>query len=122
VEDWLMADDGVRAVTKMAGRLQISNELLAQAEEDRQAHQAWLDASPEQREQWRQEATKQRTAQRAMAAVVPLTLDALLGRLHWTRAYAEHVLQPYCGCHDYSDGWVWCDHAHDLEQELMSGP
>jgi hypothetical protein len=104
----------MKPVQKIAGYLTVSRELMAQIEEDQQAHQQWLDASDEQREQWRHEAVEQRAAERASAERVLFTLTALLKRLGWTHEYALHILQPYCECYDGSDGWAYCQHAHDL--------
>lgn len=52
--------------------------------------------------------------QRAAAPQVPLTLDALINKMGWTRGYAEHLVQPYCECWDGMDGWEYCQHARDL--------
>lgn len=57
----------------------------------------------------------ERTQQRSQAAAPgELTVDALLGKLVFSREYAEHLMQPYCGCGHGWDGWDFCQHARDL--------
>lgn len=80
-----------------------------------------LNATPEERAQMRRAAADRearelwtRIEQRNAAEAVPLTLDALLAKMGWERAYAEHLVQPYCGCGEDIDGWSYCDHARDL--------
>ncbi len=80
-----------------------------------------LNATPEQRAEWRRrsefreaEVARQRATERAEADVVPLTVDALLAKMGWSREYAEHLVQPYCECGDDIDGWSYCQHARDL--------
>jgi hypothetical protein len=57
---------------------------------------------------------ERRAAERAAATPVPLTVDALLDKLRWSREYAEHVVQPYCDCWESYHGWEMCTHADDL--------
>lgn len=102
-------------VHKIGAYIPFSDEMLRQAEEDRAAWQRWEDATPEQRAAWIREAAERRAAERAAAQPAELTVDALIDALGWTRAYAEHVVQPYCRCSDGSDGWDYCQHATDLE-------
>lgn len=52
-------------------------------------------------------------AERDAAPVAELTLDSLLGRLGFSHAYAQHLVQPYCDCGGL-DGWERCQHARDL--------
>lgn len=80
-----------------------------------------LNASPEQRAMWAREAerreaeaARERAVERASHATRPLTIDALLAKMDWSREYAEHLAQPYCDCGDDIDGWSYCDHARDL--------
>lgn len=80
-----------------------------------------LNATPEQRAEWarereRREAAEaaERAEERAAATSVPLTVDALLAKMGWSREYAEHLVQPYCECGDDIDGWSYCQHARDL--------
>jgi len=101
-------------VTKIAHYLPVSAELLAEARADAEAWQRYMDATPEQREQWAREAAEQRAAERAEAPVAPLSLDALLTKLGWSREYAHHLVQSYCTCSDGYDGWDHCQHAQDL--------
>lgn len=92
----------------------VSSEQLADAVDLSRAFTAYMNATPEQREQWAREETERRRAERESAVPVPLTLDALLAKLGWSREYAEHVVQPYCTCGDDIDGWTRCEHARDL--------
>jgi hypothetical protein len=82
-----------------------------------------LNATPEERAQWAAESARQeaeaeqaRAAERAATAPVGLTVGALAARMGWSREYAEHLVQPYCGCEEesYGGGWSYCQHAHDL--------
>lgn len=95
----------------------VSAELLADAPDLSQAITDWMNATPEQRARWEKEENDRRAATRAAATPVPLTLDALLDKLGWSREYAEHVVQSYCGCEDTRDGWDRCEHARDLGVE-----
>ena len=102
-------------VIKIAHYLPVSAELLAEARADAEAWQRYMDATPEQREQWAREAAEQRAAERAEAPVAPLSLDALLTKLGWSREYAHHFVQPYCTCDPFdSVGAFYCPHADDL--------
>lgn len=74
----------------------------------------WMNATPQERAAWATEAEQRRAEERAAAEPVPLTLDALLDKMGWPRAYAEHLVQPYCECGDDIDGWSYCEHARDL--------
>lgn len=80
-----------------------------------------LNATPEQRAEWagerehrEAEAAAERAAQRAAIVPTPLTVEALLAKMGWSREYAEHLVQPYCECGDDIDGWSYCQHAWDL--------
>ena len=80
-----------------------------------------LTATPQQRAEWEREAAQrrvqlaqQRADVRATTATTPLTLESLTARMGWSREYAEHLVQPYCGCEDDIDGWSYCEHARDL--------
>jgi hypothetical protein len=87
------------------------------------SYRAWLDATPEQREEmqreherWEAERKQERARERDSAGQVPLTVDGLLAKMGWTHAYAEHLVQPYCECGPNGvDGeWQRCAHAVDL--------
>lgn len=92
----------------------VSDEMLASADEMRRTFRRWMSATPEERERWADEARAERVRERAAADLVSLTVDALLGKLGFSRAYAEHLVQPYCYCGDSADGWDRCAHARDL--------
>lgn len=92
----------------------VSQELLDDAAALRADWERWQQATPEQRQQWKREARERRAAERAQHPPVPLTLDALLDTLGYTREYATHLVQPYCSCGDSADGWDLCPHADDL--------
>jgi len=91
----------------------ISDELLADARKEQEAFHRWLTATPQERESQAEEARQQRAQKRVAAGRRELTLDALLDKLGFDRAYAEHLVQPYCDCWDTGDGWVHCQHAYD---------
>lgn len=101
------------AVSRIQMSLPISDEQFADTRETAAAVHEWMNATPEQRAQWAAEAKQRRAEQRAAAAPVALTLDALIGKLGWSREYAEHVVQPYCECWDGMDGWEYCQYARD---------
>lgn len=102
-------------VRKAGAQVFISQELLEEAEAYEASQRRWANATPEEREQWRREVRERREAERAESEPVPLTLDALLDKQGWTRAYAEHLLQPYCYCGPGMDGgWDYCTHADDV--------
>lgn len=64
-------------------------------------------------------AKRARAEERAAAAVVSLSLDALMDRMGWSREYAEHLVQLYCDCDiDREGGWEYCEHARDLGSAL----
>ncbi len=88
--------------------------LLDTANEVAAALQAVWDATPEERAEWAAEAKADRAVEREAAERVPLTLEALGESRGWSREYMEHLIQPYCGCRDGSDGWERCEHARDL--------
>lgn len=101
---------------KGAGAVSRREHLLAQiaaAEAGEALLRRWSEATDEQRAQWLAEAAQRRADERAGARRVPLTMGALLDKLGWTEAYAEHVVQPYCECGDGHDGWERCAHASD---------
>jgi hypothetical protein len=93
--------------------LPISAEVLADAQEMRTALKMYMRSTPEQRAQQAAGAALTRVEERAAAERVPLTLDALLDRLGFDQAYAEHFVQPYCTCSDSDCGWDYCQHASD---------
>jgi hypothetical protein len=64
----------------------------------------------------------ERERRRAEAAPVELTLFALTEKLGFTRAYAEHLVQPYCRCEQGHDGWQYCAHANDLGWPDLTWP
>lgn len=81
-----------------------------------------LNATPEERAEraraWAQreaEATRERAEQRASTETIPLTVEAIMAKMDWDREFAEHLVQPYCECHEDSEGgWSYCEHARDL--------
>lgn len=98
----------------LAGPAEISRRLAERAE-------VVLNATPQQRAAWAAEnrerekaAAQRRAAVREATPRRELTLDALIDKMGWTREYAEHLVQPYCGCEDGRDGWEYCEHARDL--------
>jgi hypothetical protein len=92
----------------------ISDELLAEVRETQAALHRWMTATPEERAEWAEQQRQARAAERAATADrAPLTIDALVGKLGWSQAYAEHFVQPYCECFDGMDGWEYCQHARD---------
>jgi hypothetical protein len=59
-------------------------------------------------------ARAEREQQRAAASgPAELTVEALLAKLEFSREYAGHLMQPYCGCGHGWDGWEYCEHARD---------
>jgi hypothetical protein len=88
-------------------------EVLADAASIWAGWERMVSATPEQRAQWAAEQKRDRTNERAAAERKPLTLDALLDKLGFTREYAEHLVQPYCDCGDTADGWDYCQHVRD---------
>lgn len=116
--------DEPMAVAKHGFALSASPELLVAAKVlsdlPRRLDRA-LNATPEERAAWAREADRReaeaaqlRAEERATTASAPLTLDALLVKMGWSREYAEHLVQPYCTCGDDIDGWSYCEHARDL--------
>ncbi len=103
----------ITEVKQWGTTLVVSDEVLAAGEESRAMVQRWFDATPEERARWTVDAKERRSAERAAAERAPLTVDALLDKLGFSRAYAEHLVQPYCGCDDSADGWSRCAHADD---------
>lgn len=101
-------------VTRCTSLLPVSTEALADAAELDTAMRRWWTAAPEERAAWAAEAAAARQVERGRAALVPLTLAAVLDKLGWSEEYATHVVQPYCTCGDGYDGWDWCEHARDL--------
>jgi hypothetical protein len=96
---------------------QVSSELLADAMPLQRYLMEELRRTPEERRQRAEKAARERAMVREMAVPVPLTLDVLVERLGWSRAYAEHFEQPDCECSDSADGWMRCPHAYDLDLE-----
>lgn len=105
--------DPVTDVVKVSYAVPVSEEQLADAEHWSAAYRRWMDATPEEREQWRREAEAKRAQERANAPHTPLTVAALLDKLGWSPQYAVHFVQPYCECSDGYDGWDYCEHARD---------
>lgn len=91
----------------------VSDEQLVDARETQAAWHRWMTATPEERAQWAEDLQRLRAAERLHAERKPLTLDALLDKLGFSREYAEHLVQPYCYCEDGLDGWEYCTHARD---------
>lgn len=91
----------------------VSAELLAEAQETRAAFQRYMSATDAERSAWAEAARVRRAAERESAERRPLTLDALLDKLGFSREYAEHLMQPYCECGDTADGWDYCWYARD---------
>ena len=91
----------------------VSNEQLADAQEFGAALGRYLSATPAERAAAAEAAQVQRVAEREVAECRPLTLEALLDKLGFTREYAEHLVQPYCECYDGMDGWEYCQQARD---------
>ncbi len=102
------------SVAKYGYTVQVSAEAQAEAFDIAAAIERWRTATPEQRREWERQAERERAEERATALRVELTVDALTNRLGWSRAYAEHVVQPYCECYSGMDGWEYCQHARDL--------
>ena len=102
------------AVSKTAHFLPMSAEAVREAQEDAEAWRTYWNATPQQREQWAREAAERREFDRASTPLTPLSLDALLTKLGWSREYAHHLVQSYCTCSDGYDGWDYCQHAQDL--------
>lgn len=101
-------------VHKLTTMVPMSAEAYAEAKEAAASFQRFMNATPEQRAEWARDAQERRRAERAAATLVPLTLDALLDKLGFDSAYAEHLVQSYCTCGDGRDGWDYCQHARDL--------
>lgn len=99
-------------VQKYAYVVPASIEQVEQALHLRVAMEAFRNSTPEQRAAWAEEARSERAAERAQERK-PLTLEAVLDKLGWSREYAEHYVQPYCECYDGRDGWEYCAHARD---------
>jgi len=91
------------------------SEVLSQSERFERWQARW---TPEATAARAAEAAKRerlkREAERAESGPAELTLETLLAKLNFSREYAEHVVQPYCGCGDGHDGWDFCEHARDL--------
>jgi hypothetical protein len=106
-------------VVKHGAYVHLSPELLADANGSGIA-EAVLRAltaprpTPQQAAERREREARERAEERERAARVPLTIDALIEAMGWSRAYAEHLVQPYCDCYPGEDGWVDCEHARDL--------
>lgn len=100
-------------VHKRAALIPVSEEGLRDAQETAATWGRYWNATDAERGQWARAAADRRVSERAAAQHVPLSLDALLNKLDWTRGYAEHLLQSYCTCGDSSDGWDYCVHARD---------
>lgn len=107
--DLLVAQEIVAAQQRSAQRRQRTAAVLERYERLRAA-------AHERREA---EAKARRLAERQAAAEAPLEMDALLARLNMSRAFAAHLLQPYCTCEEesYDRGWDRCQHARDLGLE-----
>lgn len=99
---------------KYVSTISVSDESLATSQTYANAFRRWMDATPQERAVWAAEAEQARVRERAAAEHVPLTLEALLDKMGWSREYAEHLVQPYCECGDSNDGWDRCQHARDL--------
>lgn len=101
-------------VRTLASQITVSGELLAHSFGLGEAIAKWWGMSPEERLAVQERGREQRQTEREQVEPQPLTMDALLDNLGWSRAYATHVVQDYCECHDSGDGWVTCQHAEDL--------
>ena len=99
---------------KIAAYVPASLEMIEDGQAMQEAMQRWLNATPEQREQWQREAAERRAREREAASPVPLTVEALADAMGWSLAYAEHLVQPYCTCGPGDGGWDYCQHARDL--------
>lgn len=93
--------------------ISVSEEMLADQVGFGAAVQHFLTATPVERAALADAARERRARERAAADRRPLTLDALLDHLGFSREYAEHLVQPYCSCGDSNDGWNYCQHARD---------
>jgi hypothetical protein len=100
-------------VYKVAYMTPVSTEAAYDALGLGQAFERFMSATPEQRAAWAEDARAERSRERQVAERRPLTLDALLDKLGFSREYAEHIVQSYCTCGDTSDGWDYCAHAYD---------
>lgn len=78
-----------------------------------------LKAARERREA---EERARRLSERQAAVFEHLSLEPLLARLGMSRAFALHLLQPYCRCEqdNLEGGWMRCEHARDLGLEVWS--
>lgn len=92
----------------------MSDEAFAVGADVAAAFQRFFNATPDERARWLAEAADVRARERGEAAVVALTLNALLDKLGFSVEYAAHLVQPYCECRDTADGWDYCEHARDL--------
>lgn len=101
-------------VEKYAAMIPISRQVLTEHAAFWGSVQDWMNATPEQRDEWRRQAAEERAAVREATPSVPLTIEALVDKLDWTREYAEHFVQSYCECYDGMDQWEYCQHARDL--------
>lgn len=101
-------------VIKLTAVVPVTREQLTDHVDLYAAMRSHQNATPEQREQWAREAEVRRADERAAAGpVFALTIEAVLDKLGWSQEYAEHFVQPYCGCGDGMDGWETCQHARD---------
>lgn len=90
-----------------------SKELLDESNEQRAAFVNWMRMAPERRAERIEEQRQKRAAERAGSDRKPITLEALLDKLGFSREYGEHLMQPYCYCDHGHDGWDYCAHAQD---------
>jgi hypothetical protein len=95
----------------------VSDEDLRARQLFEEAWQRHITEAPERRAERVAQAKLERAEVRRTTERAPLTLDAVIDKLGWSREYAEHFVQPYCECHDGWDGWVWCAHSSDVGLE-----
>jgi hypothetical protein len=105
-----MTDTTPPPARKYGHGLTLSAKEIDEANRHAAAIGRYLDATPEQRQQWARESAARRADQRAAAPPVELTLDTLIAALNITPQYARHLVQPYCGCSVAED---LCAHATD---------
>jgi hypothetical protein len=106
-------DPGEVEVAKLAGYIPMSTEVMEDARLFADAWHAYQRMTPEERQAAAERAREQRTAERAAAERAELTVDTLRETLGWSTAFAEHYVQPYCGCYVGEDGLWTCEHARD---------
>jgi hypothetical protein len=91
----------------------VSQEVLDDAADVKAAYRQWMNATPGERQAMLQASKDRRRAERQGATPAVLTMGRILDRFNVSRAFAQHLVQPYCTC-EFNDGWELCSHAYDL--------